>query len=51
MKWDNGQDLDNSAMQSLLDFMNNSGLEWPESLFDSETEYTAGWGNDGMVGH
>lgn len=35
-----GQELDPSAMQSLFDIMNDTGLEWPGNIFeDIDTEW------------
>jgi hypothetical protein len=36
-------ELDDVALQSLLDLMNDSGLEWPGNWFDSGPEVFAGW--------
>lgn len=43
----NGAEVDDTAMQSLLDLMNESGLEWPGNLFDLETDFTADWDSGG----
>ena len=49
--WHAGQDMDNAAMQSLLDFMNDSGIEWTGNIFDPGTEYTASWEVDEILNH
>lgn len=36
-------------MQSLLDLMNDSGLEWPGNLFDLEMDFTANWESGGAL--
>ncbi|RDW62413.1 hypothetical protein BP6252_11846 [Coleophoma cylindrospora] len=46
----NQHEIDNSAMQSLLDLIDDSGLEWPGNLLDTGTDFTTGWGVDGMLG-
>lgn len=38
--------MDNSAMQSLFELMDESGLEWPGNLFDPGTDFTATWLGD-----
>jgi len=45
-----GQEVDNEAMQLLLDHMNDSGLEWLGSLLDSGPDFAAGWEVGGMLG-
>ncbi|PVH83619.1 hypothetical protein DL98DRAFT_652429 [Cadophora sp. DSE1049] len=37
------QVIDDAALQSLLDSINESGLEWPMNLFDSGTDFGIGW--------
>jgi hypothetical protein len=46
----NVQEVDHSAIKSLLGLINDSGLEWPGSLLDSGAGFTSGWGVDGMLG-
>ncbi len=38
-----GQVMDDSAIQSLLNSINDSGLDWPMNLFDPSTDYGMGW--------
>jgi hypothetical protein len=42
-----GQGVDELAIQSLLDMMNYSGLEWPGNLFDTAGDFPGGWEADG----
>lgn len=37
------QVIDDAALQSLLDSINESGLEWPMNLFDPNMDYSLGW--------
>lgn len=41
------EEIEFGAMQSLLDLMNESGLEWPGNLLDLGADYTANWDMNG----
>jgi hypothetical protein len=43
-------EVDNAAMQSLLDEMNDSGLEWLGSLLDCGTNITETWEPEDIQG-
>ena len=43
------QNYDIQGMQSLLDLINDSGLEWPGNFLDKDFELAPGWGVDGMT--
>lgn len=45
----NGQEMDQSAIQSLLDLMNDSGLEWPGGFLDLGTDFSGGWEVEGTM--
>lgn len=38
-----GQEVDELALQSLFDMMNDAGLEWPGNLFDTTGDFSGGW--------
>lgn len=43
-----GQEVDELALQHLLDMMNDSGLEWPGNLFDMTGDFSGGWEAGGV---
>jgi len=49
-EWHNGQEADIAGMQSLLNLMNDSGLEWPGNFLFSGSDLAVGWGVDEMLG-
>ncbi|KZF19673.1 hypothetical protein L228DRAFT_285614 [Xylona heveae TC161] len=42
-----GQEMDGSALQSLLDMMNDSGFDWPGNLLNLSTDFPPEWEVDG----
>lgn len=42
------QEMDELALKSLLDLMNDAGLEWPGNLLDTTGELNAGWDPSGV---
>ena len=45
----NGQIMDDAAIQSLLESINESGLEWPMNLFDSGADFGTSWELDRFI--
>lgn len=42
------QEIDELALQSLLDLMNDAGLEWPGNMADFSSDFNASWENSGL---
>lgn len=42
------QEIDELALQSLLDLMNDAGLEWPGNMADFTNDPNAGWETSGL---
>lgn len=45
-----GQEIDELALQSLQDLMHDAGLEWPGNFLDMTGEFSSGWEINGMLG-
>jgi hypothetical protein len=41
-----GQEIDELALQSLQDLMHETGLEWPGNILDMTNDFNSGWEPD-----